>query len=102
MGNKPSSQNDRDCENVSVYIYEHELDFLKWLVLQKPDIETGGDLFGLWQSKQTAVVQLILGPGKGCRRTPTSFHQDVNYLREAGGKYVLFVKANSELQQTHK
>ena len=54
-----------DNGSVTVHIYEHELKYLVWLVLQKPDIETGGDLFGLWSDKQTAVVQLILGPGKG-------------------------------------
>ena len=36
---------------------------MKWLVLQRQNIETGGDLFGLWQSKHVAIVQLILGPG---------------------------------------
>ena len=72
--------------NVSVFIYEPELDFLKWLVLQKCDIETGGDLFGLWQDENTAVVQLILGPGAKCKRTTTSFHQDVDYLADAGGE----------------
>ena len=72
--------------DVTVFIYERELNFLKWLVLQKPKIETGGDLFGLWQDERTAVVQCILGPGKNCRRTTTSFHQDVDYLAEAGGK----------------
>ena len=71
--------------SVTVYIYEDELNFLKWLVLQKPDIETGGDLFGLWQDESTAVVQLILGPGEKCKRTTTSFYQDVSYLREVGG-----------------
>ena len=71
--------------SVTVFIYERELDFLKWLVLQKRQIETGGDLFGLWRDEGTAVVQLILGPGEGCRRTATSFHQDVRYLREVGG-----------------
>jgi hypothetical protein len=71
--------------SVTVYIYEPELNYLKWLVLQKRKIETGGDLFGLWQDQGTAVVQLILGPGKGCSRTTTSFHQDVAYLEEVGG-----------------
>ena len=71
--------------SVTVFIYEQELDFLKWLVLQKREIETGGDLFGLWQDERTAVVQLILGPGEKCRRTTTSFHQDVKYLRNVGG-----------------
>ena len=67
-----------------VFMYESELKFLKWLVMQKPKIETGGDLFGLWQDKDTAVVQFILGPGQNCSRTTYSFHQDVEYLRIAG------------------
>lgn len=77
----------QESGSVTVFMYESELDFLKWLVLQKPGIETGGDLFGLWQDEGRAVVQFILGPGKDCRRTTTSFHQDVVYLREAGGLY---------------
>ena len=71
--------------NVSVFIYKLELDFLKWLVLQKCDIETGGDLFGLWQDENTAVVQLILGPRAKSKRTTTSFHQDVDYPADTGG-----------------
>ena len=67
-----------------VFMYDSELNFLKWLVMQKPDIETGGDLFGLWQDKDTAVVQFILGPGQGCSRTKHSFHQNVEYLANAG------------------
>jgi hypothetical protein len=68
----------------TVYIYENEQKYLKWLVLQKQNIETGGDLFGVWQNEQCAVVQFVLGPGKGCRRTTTSFFQDVNYLGNVG------------------
>ena len=68
-------------------MYDSELKFLKWLVMQKPHIETGGDLFGLWQDKDTAVVQFILGPGQNCSRTTTSFHQDIEYLAN-GGQYL--------------
>ena len=75
-------------ENFTVFIYESEINFLTWLVLQNPINETGGDLFGLWHNERTAVVQFILGPGKKCRRTTTSFHQDVDYLAEVGGEYV--------------
>ena len=67
-----------------VFMYSNELEFLKWLVLQKSNIETGGDLFGLWQSDETAIVQLIFGPGKNCSRTTTSFHPDVQYLGDVG------------------
>ena len=76
--------------NVKVFMYECELNFLKWLVLQKPNIETGGDLFGLWQDERTAVVQFILGPGEECRRTAISFYQDVNYLKKVGGEQFRF------------
>ena len=68
----------------TVVIYESDYRELCSWVLKKPDIETGGDLFGLWADKYTAVVQLVVGPGKGCRRTSVSFYQDVNYLKQVG------------------
>ena len=44
-------------------------------VLKYKDLETGGDLFGLWLDAKTAVVQFVLGPGENCSRTTTSFFQ---------------------------
>ena len=41
-------------------------------------------LFGLWTTSGSAVIRLVLGPGKNCRRTTTSFHQDVEYLHRVG------------------
>ena len=76
-----SSQDNREF---NVVIYENDYKELCAWVLRKPHIETGGDLFGLWANKYTAVIQLVLGPGKGCRRTSTSFYQDVNYLEKVG------------------
>ena len=68
----------------NVYIYQNERRYLEWLVLQRPNIETGGDLFGLWKDKNNAVVQLVLGPGNNCKRATYSFHQDVQYLEDVG------------------
>ena len=68
----------------TVYMYDKEYQYLKWLVLQRGDIETGGDLFGVWQNEFSAVAQFVLGPGQECRRTTTSFFQDVNYLHKVG------------------
>ena len=68
----------------SVLIYEGDYKELCAWVLRKPNIETGGDLFGLWADKHTAVIQLVLGPGKRCTRTTTSFYQDIDYLRRVG------------------
>ena len=65
-------------------IYEDDYKELCAWVLKKPNIETGGDLFGLWADKHTAVIQLVLGPGKQCTRTSTSFYQDIDYLGRVG------------------
>ena len=74
----------RDDRNFEVVIYEEDYKELCAWVLRKPNIETGGDLFGLWADKHKAVIQLALGPGKGCRRTSVSFYQDVKYLEQVG------------------
>ena len=68
----------------NVMIYEEDYKELCAWVLKKPNIETGGDLFGLWADKHTAVIQLVLGPGKQCTRTTASFYQDIDYLRRVG------------------
>ena len=74
----------QDIREFNVVIYENDYKELCAWVLRKPHIETGGDLFGLWANKYSAVIQLVLGPGKGCRRTSTSFYQDVTYLEKVG------------------
>ena len=70
--------------NFNVMIYEDDYKELCAWVLKKPNIETGGDLFGLWADKHTAVIQLVLGPGEQCTRTATSFYQDIDYLGRVG------------------
>lgn len=67
-------------------IHNGELAQLQQWVLRHESIETGGDLFGLWSTDSTAVVHLVLGPGKLSRRTTTSFYQDAEYLGEAGNR----------------
>ena len=73
-----------DPRQFTVYITSTEYKQLCSWVLKFDHLETGGDLFGLWRDKHTAVVQLVLGPGGGCRRTGTSFYQDVQYLGNVG------------------
>ena len=51
---------------------------------QYPNIETGGDLFGLWKDEETVIIQQCIGPGKNCKRTTTSFYQDIEYLDRVG------------------
>lgn len=50
------------------------------------DQQTGGDLFGTWHdANNTAVIRLVVGPGKHAARNETSFRQDAAYLQGASG-----------------
>ena len=53
-------------------------------VYRHQHIETGGNLFGLWTASGSAVIHVVPGPGKNCRRTTTSFHQDIEYMHRVG------------------
>ena len=75
---------EKDTRPFQVFIYEDELENIREWVRKKTDIETGGDLFGLWIDQHTVVVQLVLGPGEKCRRSETSFYQDLDYLAQSG------------------
>ena len=68
----------------TVHIYESEAKLISKWTLRYPNIETGGDLFGLWLNANEIVIQAVLGPGQNCRRTATSFFQDEQYLSEVG------------------
>ncbi|XP_062505663.1 uncharacterized protein LOC134182283 [Corticium candelabrum] len=76
------SENDR--RPFKVVIPNGELAQIQQWVRKYPNIETGGDLFGLWSQDNTAVVQLVLGPGENSRRTSVSYYQDTKYLAKAG------------------
>ena len=69
---------------LKVYLFQEDCEMMKDLVLRYPNVETGGDLFGLWTSDGDAVLHMVLGPGKNCKRTATSFYQDIPYLQEKG------------------
>ena len=53
-------------------------------VYKHQHIETGGNLFGLWTTSGSAVIHVAPGPGKNCRRTTASFHQDIEYMHRVG------------------
>ena len=65
-------------------IYPEDKEFLRDATMCYENIETGGDLFGLWKNENEVVVQLATGPGKFCRRTTTAFFQDPTYLSNVG------------------
>ncbi len=84
----------------TMLIYPEEKEFLRNSTLQYQNIETGGDLFGLWQNESEVVVQLVTGPGKYCRRTPTAFFQDRTYLSNVGG-YLTTAKGLCNIGEWH-
>ena len=61
-------------------IHQGELDLIGRWVLASPDLETGGELFGLWAHDGTPVIQLVVGPGPRCVRMVAEFHQDAEHL----------------------
>ena len=60
-------------------IYRSEIDFISRCILDYPNIETGGQLFGFWTSDGTPVVMYVIGPGTNAQHHQTSFVQDQNY-----------------------
>ena len=69
---------------LKVYMFEKDIEMVQKLVLRYPDVETGGDLFGLWTIEGDAVLHIVLGPGRNCSRTDVSFNQDIPYLQRNG------------------
>ena len=72
------------ANDLKVYMFEEDKAMVQKLVLLYPDVETGGDLFGLWTTEGDAVLHIVLGPGKNCSRTDVSFNQDIPYLQRNG------------------
>lgn len=65
-------------------IYKGELDYISRCVLDYPDIETGGDLFGFWTYSGYPVIQYVIGPGKNANHQFAFFNQDIEYLDSIG------------------
>lgn len=74
----------RSQRDFKVYLFEEDQKMMEDLVLRCPDIETGGDLFGLWTTEGDVVLHIVLGPGQCCKRTDVSFYQDIPYLKRNG------------------
>ena len=69
---------------LKVYFYKNDYNAMCTEVYKHQHIKTGGTLFGLWTTSGSAVIHVLLGPGKNCRRTETSFHQDIEYMHRNG------------------
>ena len=65
-------------------IFRSELDYISRCILDYPNIETGGQLFGYWTESGIPVVMFAIGPGVNANHRSTFFNQDVQYLLTVG------------------
>ena len=65
-------------------IYQSEFDYISRCILDYPNIETGGQLFGYWTAENTPVVLYAIGPGPNANHQSAFFNQDVDYLIRVG------------------
>ena len=93
---KTASHIYEDSSNPSqkAIIYQSELDYMSRCILDYPNIETGGQLFGFWTATGVPVVMYVIGPGKNAQHNPTSFVQDQRYLgsvRKLGCNFIKWI-----------
>lgn len=65
-------------------IFRSEMEFISSCILDHPEEETGGQLFGYWTKEGTAVVLYAIGPGERANHQRAFFNQDMGYLVEIG------------------
>lgn len=65
-------------------IYQSELEYVLRCILERPDIETGGELFGFWKDDGAPVVAYAIGPGPNANHEYAFFNQDIDYLSGVG------------------
>lgn len=65
-------------------IFKGEMDFISRCILDRRNIETGGQLFGYWTEDGTPVILYAIGPGPRANHQVTFFNQDVDYLVKVG------------------
>lgn len=67
-----------------ILIFKSELDYISRCILDRKNIETGGQLFGYWSEDGRPVVMYAIGPGPKANHQITFFNQDVDYLVTVG------------------
>ncbi len=79
---------DEKAPSPVAFIYRSELDYISRCVLDYPNIETGGQLFGFWTSQGAPVVLYAIGPGRNANHQHAFFNQDIPYLETIGNELV--------------
>ena len=71
-------------EGNGILVFQSELDYISRCILDRRDIETGGQLFGYWSDDGRPIVMYAIGPGPKANHQKTFFNQDVEYLVKVG------------------
>lgn len=79
---KKYSKNDKDDFVDMAYIYRSEFDYISRCILDYPNIETGGQLFGFFTEEGVPVVCYAIGPGLQANHQVAFFNQDIAYLQK--------------------
>lgn len=73
----PSQSTDSSAK---AFIYRDVFDYISRCILDYPNIETGGQLFGFYTQEGYPVVVYAIGPGPHANHQTAFFNQDVDYL----------------------
>ena len=79
---------DTDDPASTVLVYQSELDYISRCIMDCPNIETGGQLFGFWTVTGIPVVLFAIGPGPKANHSHAFFNQDVDYLLKVGNHLI--------------
>lgn len=60
--------------------YKPDLEYVSKCILDFPNTETGGELFGSWSHSGYPIIHFITGPGPKSFRSRTFFRQDLDYI----------------------
>lgn len=77
--NHSPSQLDQMHPASTAIIYRSELDYISRCILDYPNIETGGQLYGFWTNDGVPVVLYAIGPGRNANHQVAFFVQDPEY-----------------------
>lgn len=69
-------------------IYESEMNAIRKYVLEYPDLETGGSMYGWYSETGLPIIALVTGPGRNAMHHEVRFHADEAYSFAVGNAIV--------------
>jgi len=66
----------------SFWIFESELKAIAFESSEYDNLETGGDLYGLWSAWGEPVIYLALGSGPNASKKHSEYEMDIEYMKE--------------------